>query len=313
MSLDLVGQIMRQRIPDRTEKLILVAFAEHSNADGLTYPSVDLVAAEAQCSDRTVQRVVKRLLESGVLVLIREAHGRGNPHVYSVRPAALGPVPEYWQLRAAANAARLRQSDGLNERDDGNPQRTFLEENPKNADPADPLVSMGDKSDRMGDRSGQKGDITVSPEPVTFNQNRTGRAIKESPNGDPRGALDRPTGRSGSAGRQHRKTSSTENPWQTDVRKAGKTAHSYGLLPIQPGESELAFASRVDQERAYLQRLNRKCKALGIQRRRRDETFEQFGRRVEDSDLANNGTPIAADWRTAREQAIGRAGDARNG
>lgn len=50
-----------------TEKLILSILAEHANDKGECWPSVGLLAAKANCSDRHVRNALNALVERGEL------------------------------------------------------------------------------------------------------------------------------------------------------------------------------------------------------------------------------------------------------
>ncbi|MET8908262.1 helix-turn-helix domain-containing protein [Micromonospora sp. NPDC004551] len=56
-----------------TERLVLVAIVAHANADGAAWPSVQTVAEYVGCSERTVQRALRRLVEVGRLLVQKVA------------------------------------------------------------------------------------------------------------------------------------------------------------------------------------------------------------------------------------------------
>ncbi|WP_158610135.1 helix-turn-helix domain-containing protein [Micromonospora globbae] len=56
-----------------TERLVLVAIVAHSNAEGHAWPSVATIAEYVGCSERTVQRALRRLVEVGRLVVRKVA------------------------------------------------------------------------------------------------------------------------------------------------------------------------------------------------------------------------------------------------
>ncbi|MEV7262735.1 helix-turn-helix domain-containing protein [Micromonospora aurantiaca] len=56
-----------------TERLVLVAIVAHANADGAAWPSVATVAEYVGCSERTVQRALRRLVEVGRLLVQKVA------------------------------------------------------------------------------------------------------------------------------------------------------------------------------------------------------------------------------------------------
>ncbi|MEU5827554.1 helix-turn-helix domain-containing protein [Micromonospora tulbaghiae] len=57
-----------------TERLVLVAIVAHANADGDAWPSVATIADYVGCSERTVQRALRRLVEVGRLLVRKVAN-----------------------------------------------------------------------------------------------------------------------------------------------------------------------------------------------------------------------------------------------
>lgn len=56
-------------------RMVLISLAEHTNGDGLTWPSLDLIARECRMSKTEVHNSVKLLLRSREIVVV----GRGGP------------------------------------------------------------------------------------------------------------------------------------------------------------------------------------------------------------------------------------------
>ena len=72
-----------------SEKLILLAYADHARHDGThIWPSRGTVARMSGCSPRTVQRVTQSLQERGML-LLEGKHSSGT--LSSAVPAVLAP------------------------------------------------------------------------------------------------------------------------------------------------------------------------------------------------------------------------------
>jgi len=68
MSVKVMGWVWDQDLP-QNEKFVLLAHADHADHDGNNvFPSVDLVARKTGYSSRSVQRIVKRLVEKGYLI-----------------------------------------------------------------------------------------------------------------------------------------------------------------------------------------------------------------------------------------------------
>lgn len=58
----------------KTERLVLVAIAAHTNHEGNAWPSVATIADYVGCSTRTVQRALAKLVQLGRLVVAKVAH-----------------------------------------------------------------------------------------------------------------------------------------------------------------------------------------------------------------------------------------------
>lgn len=65
MSIHAAKWAWSQKVGHSTRKLVLVALADHANADGECWPSMRLVADFAECSPRTVQRHIDALEDEG--------------------------------------------------------------------------------------------------------------------------------------------------------------------------------------------------------------------------------------------------------
>jgi hypothetical protein len=86
MSVKVMSAVWELDLP-QNQKLVLLAFADHADDDGVCYPSVGRVAWKTGVSERQVQRIVKKLRAAGLVVLLRNAQGgRGNAAVYQVQP-----------------------------------------------------------------------------------------------------------------------------------------------------------------------------------------------------------------------------------
>jgi hypothetical protein len=69
-----------------TEKLVLLAFADHADDQGYCYPSSDRIAHKSNISARHAKRVIGSLIDSGLLDVVDPGGGRGNPRRVVVRP-----------------------------------------------------------------------------------------------------------------------------------------------------------------------------------------------------------------------------------
>lgn len=134
------------------ERLLALALADHASDDGTrVYPSVAELARKTVQSQRTVQRQLAAMVESGWLVLERRSSGRpGDTNRYHISPVWLagGDLP--------AVDAKAATGDKLS---------------PVKPAESEALVcgkSCGyvvDKVIHTGDKKGGTGDTAVSPEP----------------------------------------------------------------------------------------------------------------------------------------------------
>ncbi len=315
------SEVMRLRLADPTEKLVLLAFAEHCNEDGLTFPSVDLVAAESLCSARTVQRIIKRFVDLGLLRLHRRASGRGYPTCYRVDPWAIGPVPEYGDLRQAQRSNSHSVPDRtLAEPDPDDTQQDLLPVD--NSEKGDTLVSpfsptderqKGDTDRERGDRSGLMGDTRVSPEPITSNHKERdkSRPVDKSLGRLPAATSNNRRRRSFSEGAgsssRHRPHQAPPGPAYHETLEAiNEQARLHAIGPRKKWEDERAWRNTVHSELRILAIQTAEARRLNIDGRRRDETVNAFDRRVSNQAMQSEGMASSVPWEKAREQAIGR-------
>lgn len=329
MSVAYFSQVMRLRLPDPTEKLVLLAFAEHANEDGLTFPSVDLVAAEALCSGRTVQRIIQRFTENGLLRLHKRASGRGYPTCYRVDPWAIGDVPEYAELRERQRsgshpAPALRPSKRLED----HPQGDLL------AEKGDTLMSpiaesggpqKGDTDPGRGDRSGEKGDTLMSSEPLTYNQKERAdaRPVDNSlassldhtdqchPSRTDHNQKEHATARPAKHSRSSRprekhqqEDASASTHYRETLEQITEKARAHAISPRKLWEHDFAFRNRVNCQVHILAINQNEARRLNIKKRQPDETIMDFERRVSAEALQCQGIDLSTPPEEARRQAL---------
>lgn len=104
MSAHLLGTAFAADMGTPQRKLVLVKLVDHCHDDGTRiFPAVATLAVAAQCSTRTVQRELKRFLETGLLQLVREGgKGAGNTNEYALNLHALRAISEMgWEAWCA--------------------------------------------------------------------------------------------------------------------------------------------------------------------------------------------------------------------
>lgn len=91
MSIHAAKWAWAQKVGHPTRKLVLVALADHANADGECWPSMRLVADFAECSPRTVQRHIDALEDEGfVKRTSRRTRGDGRFSSWNYRLPVTG-------------------------------------------------------------------------------------------------------------------------------------------------------------------------------------------------------------------------------
>src|SRR6056300_1962640 len=71
MSMKAFSWAMSQQVGDPTTKLVLLIICDHFNdSRGFAYPSQERLAVFAECSERTVRRHIKSLLDMGFIEVV---------------------------------------------------------------------------------------------------------------------------------------------------------------------------------------------------------------------------------------------------
>jgi hypothetical protein len=88
MSIRLMSQVWEDtRIDSQSELLVLLALADHARDDGLCWPSMRSIAVKARIEERSAQRIVRRLIEKGLVELVSQGgciDGCNTPNRYRV-------------------------------------------------------------------------------------------------------------------------------------------------------------------------------------------------------------------------------------
>ena len=89
MSIRLMSQVWEDvRIQSQAELLVLLALADHARDDGLCWPSMRTIAAKARIEERSAQRILRRLIENGLVELVSKGgciDGQNVPNRYRVK------------------------------------------------------------------------------------------------------------------------------------------------------------------------------------------------------------------------------------
>ena len=86
MSVKIMAQVWELDLP-QNHKLVLLAFADHADDDGICFPSVARVAWKTGYSERQIKAIGKQLRGAGLIVPVSHFEGgRGKATVYRVQP-----------------------------------------------------------------------------------------------------------------------------------------------------------------------------------------------------------------------------------
>jgi DNA-binding transcriptional regulator YhcF (GntR family) len=71
LSIRLMSQVWENtRIQSQPELLVLLALADHARDDGVCWPSIRTIAAKARVEERSAQRIIRRLIEKGLVEIV---------------------------------------------------------------------------------------------------------------------------------------------------------------------------------------------------------------------------------------------------
>lgn len=93
MSVTVMAWVWAHGPASQSERLVLLAIADHADDDGRAFPGMAKIAAKACCSERGARGVIRRLEEAGWLRTERGG-GRGGTSVYHVLMQPINPAAE---------------------------------------------------------------------------------------------------------------------------------------------------------------------------------------------------------------------------
>jgi len=169
MSVHVSSLVYRRKFGSAQRKAVALKLADHAGDDGSRiFPGVATIAAEAEVSERTVQRVLKAFVEEGLLIVVRRG-GRGPTD-----------ATEYRLDLEAVSA--LPPTKGVRE--------TSLNGSGRKGDSMTPIaIPKGDCGSKKGDTRSRKGDW-VTPEPsLTVKEPSESTHPREVPHFDANGEL----------------------------------------------------------------------------------------------------------------------------
>ena len=87
-----MAAVFESRTLGPTERLVMLALADHADEEGKCYPSMQRLCERTGLSERAVQMNVKRLVEAGYL-RVSVGGGKGNANLYFVSPNPASDAP----------------------------------------------------------------------------------------------------------------------------------------------------------------------------------------------------------------------------
>lgn len=117
MSVKISDRVWDNSQHDGTELTIMLALADHSNDDGVSWPGIARLAQKSRRSERYVRRVIRQLEQGGELVVAERA-GRSNTNMYFItlgfgRPEMVAIMVKrlgFSQQRAEATAVMILET-----------------------------------------------------------------------------------------------------------------------------------------------------------------------------------------------------------
>lgn len=83
MSIEVMNRVWKYSKQSSTDLLLLLAIADHCDADGIAWPGIKKLAEKTRTSERQTTRNVDKLANSGELFLLRQC-GRGHSNLYFI-------------------------------------------------------------------------------------------------------------------------------------------------------------------------------------------------------------------------------------
>ena len=122
MSIRLMSQVWEDtRIESQAELIVLLALADHARDDGLCWPSMRSIAAKARIEERSAQRIIRRLIEKGMIELVAQGgctDGCNTPNHYRVIGSEPRPAHGVTGGRLGATVSQGVRGDSASPRDD---------------------------------------------------------------------------------------------------------------------------------------------------------------------------------------------------
>jgi hypothetical protein len=142
MSIRVMSLVWENETLDPYERLVMLSLADHSNDEGMCYPSIRRLCARTGMKERGVQNVVKRLTEAGYIT-VEMNKGRAGSNLYRVNATPATNAPQQ-EMHPASDAPTPPHSITLTPAPDApKPLRTIKEPSVKKQTrmPEDAVIS----------------------------------------------------------------------------------------------------------------------------------------------------------------------------
>ncbi len=140
MSVKIMSVVFDSKSLKPTERLIMLALADHADDEGRCYPSINRLCQRTGLKERAVQTNIRKLEEQGYL-RIHEGAGRNGSNLYFVHPTPAADAPPQ-EMHPALDAPPPRIICGSDPAADApKPSGTIIEPSNKDQSAPDPTFS----------------------------------------------------------------------------------------------------------------------------------------------------------------------------
>lgn len=114
MSIQVIARVLPKRWGSPSRKIVALKLADVAREDGTKiYPSIATVAAEAELSERQVQRVMNEFRTEGLLVVTRKGGGRLKTTEYRFDMVAIESLPDARPMPEGEVVSFVRKGDAM--------------------------------------------------------------------------------------------------------------------------------------------------------------------------------------------------------
>lgn len=112
MSIQVIARVLPKRWGSPSRKIVALKLADVAREDGTKiYPSIATVAAEAELSERQVQRVMDEFRKEGLLIITRKGGGRYKTTEYRFDMTAIERLPDARPMPESEIISLIKKGD----------------------------------------------------------------------------------------------------------------------------------------------------------------------------------------------------------